>query len=244
MANLKMRHFYLDLFSGAGGTSLGLEKAGFHSVGAVEKDQRASETYHLNFGPPLLPCLNRAGIDIKRLDPKVLKRELSSVGIPRLDLLVATPPCQGFSSIGRGKLKSLRKGKCYSGDARNSLYNYFLNFVDVLKPNAILFENVPGMLNMKGINVVEVICEELQELGYTVRATLLNSSWYGVPQSRERVFIIGYRNDLSIEPKFPAIKYDTKSIGGHWGQGKHFGCEWKSPEIFIREDKLPKSNLC
>ena len=198
----------MDLFAGAGGMSLGLERAGFQCIGAFEWNDQAASTYRHNLGRDLVVSgFGSTMGDLSRIDPRQVARRLSKAGIKRgeIDLLAAGPPCQGFSRIGRGKLNSLTgKVDSFLHDPRNQLYRRALEFVGVLEPKAILLENVPGILHLSGTNIAEVICKALEDIGYSVRYTLLNAARYGVPQSRERVFILGIRRDLAqTPPLFP-----------------------------------------
>lgn len=193
----------LDLFSGAGGMSLGLERAGFQCVGAFEWNDEAASTYRRNLGRDLIvQGFGNVMGDLSKIDPRQVARRLSRAGIRRgdIDLLAAGPPCQGFSRIGRGKLNSLNgRVDAFLHDPRNQLYRRVLEFVDVLEPKVVLLENVPGILHLAGTNVAEVICKALSDHGYSVRYTILNAARYGVPQTRERVFILGIRREISLE---------------------------------------------
>ena len=188
--------------------SLGLEKAGFQCVGAFEWNDQAASTYRHNLGRDLVvQGFGSLLGDLSRINPRQVARKLAKAGIGRgdIDLLAAGPPCQGFSRIGRGKLNSLSgKVNAFLHDPRNQLYRRALEFVDVLEPKAVLLENVPGIIHLAGTNIAAVICKALSDLGYSVRYTLLNAARYGVPQTRERVFILGIRKDLSqTPPSFP-----------------------------------------
>lgn len=233
----KRKFTTLDLFSGAGGFTLGLEAAGFHSVGAIEIDEISGRSYQKNFGKREILRFGKKDGDMSRVSPQEIARQLRRSGISTIDLLVAGPPCQGFSRIGRGKLDSLadRVG-AFKKDHRNGLYKKFLDFLEVLKPHSFLFENVLGILNLGGINVAEIVCEAAEEIGYNVSYTTLNSACYGVPQSRERVFIIGYKKSLGIDPEFPRQKHDFH------GHAKFFGMKLRgSSRFFIEPEHLNKA---
>ncbi len=211
---------YLDVFAGAGGISLGLEAAGFDCVGAVELDPRAAESYRLNF-----PDISRAPFvrlgsegDVQQIRPASIRDALAGAGIDvgDLDLLVAGPPCQGFSLVGRSKLDSLAKQRgAFQHDERNRLHLSVTGLLPVLRPRCFLIENVPGILTHARVNVAERIAETADELGYRSIVAVLNAAWYGVPQTRERVFILGYRDDLRIEPTFPAPTYNVELTSSH-----------------------------
>lgn len=198
---------YIDLFAGAGGFSLGLSAAGFTSLGTVEYNSVAFNTMRSNVGEAKLPSL-RAASSIENSSPFLLKREMATQGIYDLDLLVASPPCQGFSKIGRGKLNSLSQvGNGFLTDPRNELFKSAIDFLTYLKPKAFLFENVPGMLHHGSQNIAEIVCRAVEGAGYTVKCALLNSAWYGVPQIRERIILIAFRNDVRLAPSFPVITH-------------------------------------
>ena len=170
--------YFLDLFAGSGGMSVGLESAGFNSLGSVEINPAPQETLKLNFGETHFSSIKRAKGDVTKVDVTKLNRELRFAGINQLDLLVACPPCQGFSRIGRGKLDSLAGVKGgHHKDPRNKLYKKVIEYVSRLKPRAFVFENVPGILSVGGKNVAEKICHDIEACGYVVKASLLNAAW-------------------------------------------------------------------
>lgn len=213
---------YLDLFAGAGGFSLGLEAAGFDCAGVVEIDSRAADTYRLNFpdhaaGAPFVRLGPDEG-DVSRIEAEHVANVLAGYGIGEgeLDLLVAGPPCQGFSHIGRSKLDSLAKQRgAFQHDERNQLYLSVTDMLPVLRPRCFLIENVPGILTHARVNVAERIAETAEGEGYEVAVAILNAAWYGVPQTRERVFILGYREDLGVQPTFPAPTFNAPLTPGH-----------------------------
>jgi DNA (cytosine-5)-methyltransferase 1 len=210
---------FIDLFSGAGGFSLGFTRAGFKCAGAVEKDSCAGRTYIKNFpqheGSPFSRLGPETG-DILTIDQKLIDRAYVSSGLKEIDVLLAGPPCQGFSLVGRAKLDFLadRTG-AFLTDSRNDLYVRFLEILAWIRPRAFLFENVIGMLHLGGSNLAEMICRNVSEMGYNVAWTILNAAWYGVPQTRERVFILGLRRDLGVQPSFPRPVHRTELTNGH-----------------------------
>jgi DNA (cytosine-5)-methyltransferase 1 len=170
--------------------SLGLESAGFRIIFANEINKDAAETYCRNF--PRVPMIVR---DIRKLRPSHLKKKLSANAV---DIIAAGLPCQGFSLA----------GKRNHGDPRNSLYKELLRFVLAFEPKIVIIENVRGMLSLgKGVwkgRVVKQIKKELEGLGYHVHMRILASSDYGVPQRRERVFIIATTKNIPEEELFPS----------------------------------------
>lgn len=193
------RRTVLDLFSGAGGMALGFEAAGARCVGAVESDPTAASTFGRMFeaDTPVVFGGPEQG-DMSRLSPRVLLKALKESP----ELVVGGPPCQGFSRVGRAKQMSLleENERVLHGGVRdplrNALYRYFLKVVDAARPKAFVMENVPGMREMLGVDIAQRIAREAAHLGYNVRYFLLNAAWYGVPQQRWRIFVVGLRSDL------------------------------------------------
>lgn len=202
----------VDLFAGAGGLGLGLQRAGYKVSGVVEIDDAAGATYSRNFladDRRVFTALGSESGDIKQIDFGQVGSFLKEQGIDRVDLIAGGPPCQGFSKAGRGKLNHLDDDfGAFSQDSRNSLIFDFCRAVRVLRPRAVLVENVTGIFNLAGENHANLICRELTACGYRVRATVLNAAWYGVPQNRERFFLIGIAEDVP-EPHswFPEPKH-------------------------------------
>lgn len=236
------RYSCLDLFAGAGGLTLGLEAAGFESLGAVEIDPIAAESFRLNFGDRIVDFFGPSNGDMERISATKLRERLDQAGVGELDLLAAAPPCQGFSRVGRGKLDSMasRPG-AFLKDKRNSLFREAVLVVRELRPRVFLFENVPGMLHLRGQNVAEAVCEGIAELGYIVRAALLNSAWYGVPQTRERIFVLAIRSDLGVAPSFPERRYQVDLTRGHLSKAELDPGNWNNPEFFMTAEELSTS---
>ena len=184
---VKRKPTLISLFSGCGGSSLGYKWAGFHELLAVDFDNNAVETFKLNF--PGVPCWQK---DIRKISGKEI---LDFCGIRKreLDLLDASPPCQGFSLCGKRKVN----------DSRNDLFMEFVRLVKELGPKVFLMENVTGMIKGRMKGRFLDIMNTLKLLPYRVKCKLMNSMYYGVPQSRERLIWIGIRNDLKKEPSFP-----------------------------------------
>lgn len=198
----------LELCSGCGGMSLGLATAGFELVAHVESDQTAAASYALNFQPP--PSIDKAAWSVARdmttTDPAKIVGELGLIGasVEHFDVVAAGLPCQAFARIGRSKLRSVTgDDDAYRNDPRAKLYQRFLQFVETAQPAAIIIENVPDILNFGGHNVPEEIAETLEGLGYNARYTLLNAAFYGVPQLRERLFLVAIDSSLRRIPSFP-----------------------------------------
>jgi len=198
----------LDLFSGCGGFSLGFVGAGFRVVGAVELDPLAAKSHALNFCKGLTAKqleMHAKPRDITRVEPEELVQDLS-LGRPvdAVDVIIGGPPCQAFARVGRAKLRELASHpRAFLKDPRSNLYLRFLRYVEKLQPLALVMENVPDALNYGGHNIAEETCEVLDEMGYVPRYTLLNSVFYGVPQMRERMFLIAYAKELEVDVCFP-----------------------------------------
>lgn len=230
----------VDLFAGAGGFTLGLEEVGFSSVGFVESDPVASATLRNNFGDRPVSFLGPELGDIRDVETRALRSRLLRAGVSELDLLVAGPPCQGFSRVGRGKLDSINRGRgTFAMDDRNNLYEQAVRILRALRPRLFVFENVSGILHLRGRNVAEDVCTAVAEAGYTVRCALLNAAWYGVPQTRERVIIIAARKDLDIEPLFPRRQFRAALSRGHLSGAELDRGNWRNPEFFLAPQCIP-----
>ena len=121
-----------------------------------------------------------------------------------VDVVVGGPPCQAFARIGRAKLREIAGDpEAFLKDPRAGLHERWLAWVRELEPLAVLVENVPDALSAGGRNIAEEIGLELEELGFVTRYTLLNAVHYGVPQTRERMFLLGLRKELGQIPTFP-----------------------------------------
>ena len=180
----------IDLFSGCGGLSLGFKMAGFHSLLASDIDENCEKTFCCNF--PEVPFIRK---DITR----ITKEEVDAIlGRQAPDVIIGGPPCQGFSLANKNRNK-------VADDPRNRLFYHFVKFIDWYGPKAFVMENVKGLLSMRGGEVIKTIEEAFAEAGpgYIVEKRVLCAKDYGVPQSRERVIIIGLRKDLHLVPTFP-----------------------------------------
>jgi len=168
----------LSIFSGCGGLDIGIESAGFENVANIEFDKYAVQT--LESWREINKKNNKIfGTDIRKIDPKIFKNE-------KIALLHGGPPCQAFSFI--GKRDSL-------GDPRGQLLFEVIRFADALKPKAIFIENVKGLLsapdkNGKKGGAFELFIKELTKLNYVTKWAVINAADYGIPQRRERIFIV------------------------------------------------------
>jgi DNA (cytosine-5)-methyltransferase 1 len=177
----------ISTFAGCGGSSLGYHLAGFRELLAVEWDQNAVDTFRLNF--PGVPVYHG---DIAKLTGAECMK-LAGIGPGELDVFDGSPPCQGFSTAGKRKFD----------DPRNSLFREYARLLKELQPRVFVMENVTGMVKGVMKQAYLTIIAELRACGYRARGEVLNAMHFNVPQSRERVIIIGVRNDLGIEPTHP-----------------------------------------
>ncbi len=193
----------LDLFSGCGGLSLGFHAAGFEIAAAVEQDPDAARSHGLNFHPG--DPKHATARDITKVKPDALAADL---GLPdaasAFDVIIGGPPCQAFARVGRSKLREVAEHpEAFRHDPRSRLYIDYIDYVERCQPLAVVMENVPDMMNFAGHNLAEEIAEVLEALGYVARYTLLNAAFYGVPQMRERMFLVAIRQEIVSEIDFP-----------------------------------------
>ncbi len=183
----------IELFAGAGGLALGLEKAGFTSIGLVELDKDASNTLKVN--RPNWNVINDDIANVSQLDLE----ELFSIKKGELDLLSGGSPCQSFSYAGK------RLGL---EDTRGTLFYHYAEFLHKLQPKMFLFENVKGLRTHDKGRTYATILDIFEKEGYTIQKDVLNAWDYGVAQKRERLITIGIRNDLvdKIHFSFPKPK--------------------------------------
>lgn len=176
----------IELFTGCGGMSLGLKRAGFDIVYANEINEDAVKTYRKNFPEVFL----QQG-DIKKLNPNEIRKKIGNI-----DLIAAGTPCQGFSMAGPRN----------PNDPRNKLFLQLLKFVDTFKPKIFVMENVPAILTMDNGKVIERIKHSFSKIGYNIQYKILHASEFGVPQDRKRIFIVGTRKRISPKKLFPTPK--------------------------------------
>ena len=187
----------VSLFSGCGGSSLGLRLAGFKVLSAVEFIPEAAKTYKSNF-----PDTYVYEVDIRDLKGQdILSRFGLKVG--EVDLLEGSPPCSDFSKQRNKEGKENRgKYKVYS-DTKQRVDDLFYEYCRVLKeikPKVFLAENVENLVYTK---YYKEFVKSFEDAGYVVRTKVLNCEDYGIPQSRKRLIFIGFREDIGFEPTFP-----------------------------------------
>lgn len=183
----KSSYSTLELFAGAGGLALGIEKAGFDTIGLVEIDKYASQTLKLN-----RPSWNVINADITHISEQNLE-QLFCINKGELDLLTGGAPCQSFSYAGK------RLGL---EDARGTLFYHYALFLRKLQPRMFLFENVKGLLSHDKGKTYKTILDIFESEGYITHTAVLNAWHYGVAQKRERLIIIGIRQDFAHHASF------------------------------------------
>lgn len=185
-----------DVFSGAGGFSLGFELAGCEIIGAIEHDKWAADTFSYNH-----PKAKMMIGDIESFTEEYIRNTLGETP----DIIIGGPPCQGFSVC----VKNAGDPK----DPRNSLFVEFVRMAKIFSPTAMVMENVPNIVKAKtktGESVVEIIKGEFEALGYYVYHTILTACDYGVPQMRQRFILIASK--VELENPFPAKTHYVPSV--------------------------------
>lgn len=212
----------LDLFAGCGGLTLGFHRAGFEIVAAIEGDSHAMRSHATNFIGEANPQfeLHAQARDITQVDPDDLSGifKLRGKSENAVDIIVGGPPCQAFARVGRAKLREVDEHpEAFLRDPRSNLYLRYLHYVRELMPLALLMENVPDVMNFGGHNIAAEVCDVLERLGYSCGYTLLNAAFYGVPQMRERMFLVAYRKELGLSVEFPQPTHWMKLPPGYAG---------------------------
>lgn len=184
----------VELFAGAGGLALGLEKAGFNDVALVEIDKYACATLRKN-----RPHWNVIEDDVVEVSEKGIR---SYIGDIEVDLLSGGYPCQAFSYAGH------KKGL---EDVRGTMFYYYAKILEELMPKVFLAENVKGLVSHDGGKTLKTMIEVFEQIGYKVQHKVLMAWDYGVAQKRQRIVIIGVRNDLDVEFKYPK-PYEYKPV--------------------------------
>lgn len=186
-------------FSGCGGSSLGYRMAGFKVIWASEYIPLAREAYQLN---ATAGC-RLDGRDIRQVKPEEV---LSLAGLKRgeLDLFDGSPPCASFSTAGKRE-KQWELKREYSGKKQRTddLFYEYIRLLVGLQPRVFVAENVSGLIKGTAKGYFLEILKAMKATGYRVKCVLLDSQWLGVPQSRKRLFFVGVREDLGLDPVFP-----------------------------------------
>ena len=179
-----MSYKLIDLFSGAGGMTLGFTDedfgGGFKSIWAIDSDLSAVETYKTNFG-------NHAVCD------DIEKWSSAKVELPETDVVIGGPPCQGFSLLNKNR----------DGDIRRALWRPYLDIVNKTNAKVFVIENVKELIGSKEH---DEICESARQIGYGTLSDVLTAADYGSPQIRKRAVIIGWKSSILPAPIFPPLK--------------------------------------
>ncbi len=218
-AQLRMDGYRLaaDLFSGAGGLSLGLEAAGYRVVLGIDIDREATETHRHHFGGLTL--------DWDLGDPKLVARVAQLIKDADVELLAGAPPCQPFSRAGRNKIRHrILNGFTDPSEERRHLWRSFLEIVMIVQPPAVLMENVPDMALDKDMFILRTMVHELESLGYAVEERVVDTSQYWVPQFRQRLILVALRDRTAFTwppPQADQVTVwnaigDLPSVEGGW----------------------------
>lgn len=175
----------LSLFSGGGGLDLGFQNAGFEILCSIEFDKPCCKTLEANKGIYFSNYHRVICNDIREIEPEELN-------LGNIDFIIGGPPCQSFSAAGRRA-----GGVCGVKDTRGTLFGVFCSFIESLKPSGFLFENVRGLLQSNRRSDWEIIKNAFEQLGYHLSYRILDAADYGVPQHRERLFLIGTKEKLT-----------------------------------------------
>lgn len=222
----------IDIFSGSGGMTTGLKRAGFKVIGAIEIEPLAVETYKRNHKGATVWAT-----DIRNLPVTKVKRQ---IGLRKgtIDLIAGCPPCEGFSEM--RTLKGTKKIK----DPRNQLIFEFLRFVRELKPKVVMLENVPGLAKNWRFRK---FCSELSALGYDYEFRTFNAADFGVPQRRKRLILLASRvgkiNFAMPDPNHRTVRMTIASLPprGRSGDPLHDFPEKHSKKIFNRIRRVPRN---
>ncbi len=179
-SDIRTKPTVVDLFCGCGGLSYGLQMAGFHICLGVDIWEDSLNTFKENHTNSEILKANVSSLTPDRI--------VEIARVKKIDLIVGGPPCQGFSLSGPRNFY----------DERNVLYLEFLRIVKTVSPKAFLIENVPGLAGLFGGQVKERIIAEFAQIGYNVRAQILNASDFGVPQNRKRIFFVGVKSETEF----------------------------------------------
>jgi DNA (cytosine-5)-methyltransferase 1 len=184
----QIRPIAVDLFAGAGGMTLGFEQAGFDVLAAVEIDPIHCAVHKYNFPYSTVFCRDITTVSADRI------RQNSNIGNCPIDVVFGGPPCQGFSLIGKRLLE----------DPRNQLVFHFVRLVAELQPKFFVLENVKGMTAGKHQQFIQELIDKFAYYGYQLQLPyqVLNAADYGVPQKRERLFLMGSKMGLPL-PNYP-----------------------------------------
>lgn len=181
-----MKYKVLDLFSGAGGFSLGfLQEGHFEIMLSVDNNPKLSQSYAKNF-----PKISHINQDITTFTEEAIQKLQQQYNF---DVIIGGPPCQGFSLAGK-------IGRKQSKDTRNNLFLAYLDFVRIIQPKIFIMENVATLKRHNRGKTLQIIQESFEKLGYTIHTDILNASDYGIAQHRNRIFIVGTKDKDFVFP--------------------------------------------
>ena len=187
------KYTVVDLFSGAGGLSRGFYDAGYDVLLGVDFDEAALRTFRANHG-------DTEALKLDLFDHRNIEVIADFLKDKKIDVLVGGPPCQGFSIAGPRDMN----------DKRNSLYLAMVKLAERLQPQAVVLENVPGMIQTNGGIGAKRIVEDFKKIGYNMTAKLLYAPDYGIPQMRKRVFFVGFK-DNKTQFQFPEVTFTKEN---------------------------------
>lgn len=181
-----------DLFSGAGGISLGLEEAGYEVVLGVDHYTEAVKTHAHHFAG--------MSVDWDLSTEDSIKKVADLMKDCGIEILAGGPPCQPFSKAGRNGIRKLvEEGRREPKDMRRELWRSYIEIVQRARPRAIIMENVPDMALDPEMFIFRSLVEELEQLGYSVYAKVIETWRYGVPQHRQRLIVVAFRDGIEFE---------------------------------------------
>jgi DNA (cytosine-5)-methyltransferase 1 len=226
------RPIAIDLFAGAGGLSLGLEQAGFDVAAAIEIDPIHCSVHEYNFPQTKVICAS-----VTQLSGEKIRQLAGLTGID-VDLLAGGAPCQGFSMMGKRALD----------DPRNQLVQHFVRLVSEIQPKYCLFENVKGLTLGKHVKFLEELIFALQGIGYQVQSPyrVLNAADFGVPQNRQRLFLMAARAD-QVLPDYPKQGLKKITVADAIAdlpdadqfeallEADHFSISWKTQSNYAKQ---------
>lgn len=180
-----------DFFSGAGGLSLGLEKAGYKVVFGADHEPFANRTHAHHFGG--------MSVDWDLADPRVVREVAELCKAAHVDLIAGGPPCQPFSKAGRSMIRhQVESGLRGKHDQRRDLWLSYLEIIRVAKPRAVIMENVPDMALDRDMFILRSIVESLEQFGYSVEERVVDAWRYGVPQFRQRLILVALKGKIEF----------------------------------------------
>ena len=226
-SNSKTKPKVLDLFCGAGGFSKGFDMSGFNISHSIDMNKVFIKTHKINFKES-----NSLSVDLNNFNPENLNLKKH-----HFDVIIGSPPCQTFSSIGQGKIKSLNKD--IKKDIRNYLYSNFIKFVDFFQPKFFLLENVPGFKSKYNGEMFKDFINKLKNI-YDISSDIINAKNFNVPQSRKRLFIFGQlktcKKKLMIFDGINNIKDKNFTVNDAISDLPKITDDWRLDSLFYSKD--------